>query len=163
VLLAIELLDELAFGVQEAAWPLLRDELGLTYADVGLLVAVPNLVATTVEPLFGLLGDAGRRRGVVVAGGAAFALALAGWATAGGFVPLLAAFVLLATASGAFVSLAQATLVDLHPRGPDAAMARWALAGSAGVTLAPLALAGAVALGVGWRGVVSRSRSRRPC
>lgn len=32
LLLAIELLDELVFGVQMAAWPVIRDELSLNYA-----------------------------------------------------------------------------------------------------------------------------------
>jgi hypothetical protein len=34
-LLAIELLDELVFGAREAAWPLVRDELSLSYTQSG--------------------------------------------------------------------------------------------------------------------------------
>lgn len=35
VLLVIEFLDELVFGVGEAAWPLIRADLGLSYAQIG--------------------------------------------------------------------------------------------------------------------------------
>ena len=56
-LLAIELLDELVFGAREAAWPLIRSDLGLSYAQIGLLLGVPNLVAAFIEPVLGILGD----------------------------------------------------------------------------------------------------------
>jgi hypothetical protein len=38
-LLAIELLDELVFGAREAAWPLIRDQLSLSYTQIGLLLS----------------------------------------------------------------------------------------------------------------------------
>ncbi|HEX8130315.1 MAG TPA: hypothetical protein VF527_14520, partial [Pyrinomonadaceae bacterium] len=41
-LLAIEFLDELVDGSRQAAWPLIRRDLSLSYADIGLLLAVPN-------------------------------------------------------------------------------------------------------------------------
>jgi len=37
--LAIEFLDEFVFGAREAAWPLIRSDLGLSYAQVGLLLS----------------------------------------------------------------------------------------------------------------------------
>ena len=42
-LLFIEFLDEFFFGALEAAWPLIRDELSLTYVQVGLLLSVPRV------------------------------------------------------------------------------------------------------------------------
>ena len=36
--LAIEFLDELAGGVGSAAWPLVRNDLNLTYVQIGLLL-----------------------------------------------------------------------------------------------------------------------------
>jgi MFS transporter, FSR family, fosmidomycin resistance protein len=139
------------FGVREAAWPLLRDDLGLSYAEIGLLLAVPNLVGGLVQPAFGLLADAGRRRALVLGGGVAFAGALAAVAGAWGFLPLMLASVVLAPASGAFVSLAQATLIDVGGGGPERNMARWVAAGSVGVVAGPLLLSVALAAGVGWR------------
>jgi MFS transporter, FSR family, fosmidomycin resistance protein len=40
-LLAVEVLDELVFGAREAAWPLIRRDLDLSYAEVGLLILLP--------------------------------------------------------------------------------------------------------------------------
>ena len=45
--LAIELLDELVFGAREAAWPLIRTDLDLTYLQIGVLLSVPAAVAAT--------------------------------------------------------------------------------------------------------------------
>jgi FSR family fosmidomycin resistance protein-like MFS transporter len=147
----VELLDELVGGVLQAAWPLIRDDLGLGYGQIGLALAIAELVATLVEPAIGILGDTSRRRPLVLAGGCGFALSLLVLAAAPGFVVLVAAFVLFWPSSGAFVSLSQASLMDLHPGAHERNMARWTLAGSVGVVGGPLLLALALLLGVGWR------------
>ncbi|HKE98151.1 MAG TPA: MFS transporter [Actinomycetes bacterium] len=152
MLLAVELFDELVYGAREAAWPLIRADLGLSYAQVGVLLSVPGLLAALIEPALGVLADGRRRRALVLGGGAAFVAALLLAAAAGGFAPLLAAFVLMGPASGAFVSLSQATLTDLDPARRERSMARWVVAGSVGAVAGPLVLAAVVALGGGWRG-----------
>jgi hypothetical protein len=38
IFLVIEFLDEFVFGARESAWPLIRADPGLTYAQVGLLL-----------------------------------------------------------------------------------------------------------------------------
>nr|WP_246580981.1 MFS transporter [Deinococcus aestuarii] len=149
--LVIELLDELVDGVTGAAWPLVREDLSLSYAQVGLLLGVPAVLANLVEPAFGLLADAGRRRGLVLGGGVAFAASLMLFAVSGGFWSLLAALVLFYPASGAFVSLTQAALMDAEPARREQNMARWALAGSLGNVAGPLLLGLAVTAGLGWR------------
>ena len=88
---------------------------------------------------------------MVLGGGVAFAGGLALAAGAEGFVLLLLAFCTLFPASGAFVSLSQATLMDVDPDGRERNMARWTLAGSVGVVAGPLLLAASVAVGGGWR------------
>jgi len=153
VLLAIEFLDELAFGVREAAWPLLRTDLNLSYAQIGLLLGVPNVVSSLVEPVLGVLGDVWKRWILIVGGGLCFALGLLATALAPSFAPLLFASILLYPASGAFVSLSQASLMDLDPLRHEQLMARWTLAGSVGVVAGPLLLGAGIALGLGWRGV----------
>ncbi|HEY3211256.1 MAG TPA: MFS transporter [Actinomycetota bacterium] len=142
------------FGVRETAWPLIRTDLGLSYLQIGLLLTLPNLLGAVVQPGLGILGDSGHRRPIVLSGGIAFALALVGTSLAWGFHPLLAASLLLASASGAFVSLSQASLMDLEPTAHERNMARWAAAGSIGVVVGPLALAGSAAAGVRWRGLI---------
>ena len=140
--------------MREAAWPLIRRDLGLDYVAIGLLITVPDVVGALVQPVLGLLGDTGRRRPVVLVGGVVFAISLLLLAAANGFVPLLVAFAILSPASGAFVSLAQATMMDDAPDDRDRAMAQWVLAGSVGVVVGPLLLAGALHAGFGWRAVM---------
>ncbi len=149
--LLIEFLDEVAFGSREAAWPLVRSDLGLSYAEVGLLLALPTVASGLLEPLFGILGDAGGRRRIIVGGGVAFAVAFVLAAVSSGFGMLLAAFALMYPASGAFVSLSQASLMDASDGEHEQAMARWGVAGSLGVVLGPLALAAASVTSLGWR------------
>jgi FSR family fosmidomycin resistance protein-like MFS transporter len=150
-LLLVEFLDELVFGVREAAWPLMRDDLRLSYTQVGVLLSVPGVVGNLIEPSFGILGDVWRRRTLVLAGGVMFALAslLVGLSTS--FAALLAATILLNPASGAFVGLSQATLMDAAPERREQNMARWALAGSIGNAVGPVALGASLWFGFGWR------------
>jgi len=152
-LLAIEFFDEFVFGVREAAWPLIRDDLGLTYAQIGVILAVPGLFSSIIEPFLGILGDVWRRRALILGGGGAFGLALLLTALSQDSALLLVAFTLMYPASGAFVTLSQATLMDLDPSHHEQNMARWNLAGSVGVVAGPLALAALVAVGIGWRGL----------
>jgi FSR family fosmidomycin resistance protein-like MFS transporter len=80
-----------------------------------------------------------------------FALALLLAALSQSFAILLVSFALFYPASGAFVSLSQATLMDTAPARHEQNMARWTLAGSLGVVAGPLALGAATRLGLGWR------------
>jgi FSR family fosmidomycin resistance protein-like MFS transporter len=154
-LLLIEFLDEFVFGAGEAAWPLIRTDLGLSYAQVGLLLGLPNIVGNMIEPVIGILGDVWQRRTLVLGGGVVFALALALTALSQSFGVLLFSFILFYPASGAFVSLSQANLMDLDPSRHEQNMARWVFAGSVGVVAGSLVLGVAVALGLGWRGLYS--------
>ena len=112
---------------------------------------MPSLVALAVEPVLGILAVTWRRRLLVLGGGLAFAAALALAAVSTSFWPLLVAFALLYPASGAFVSLSQAALVDREPERREHAMALWTFAGAVGAVAGPLLLAAAVAAGLGWR------------
>jgi FSR family fosmidomycin resistance protein-like MFS transporter len=152
-LLAIELLDELVFGAREAAWPLIRDDLSLSYAEIGLLLSVPSLVSLAVEPVLGVVAVTWRRRVLVLGGGVLFTAALALLAVAPSFWALLAAFSVLYPASGAFVSLSQAALMDLQPERREHNMARWTLAGYTGAVVGPVLLAAFAWVGLGWRGL----------
>ena len=142
----------MVFGIREAAWPLVRIELSLTYLQIGMLLSIPGIFSAIVEPSLALLSDTGHRRRVVLSGGVTFALALLLIASSPGFAVLLTASCLLYPASGAFVSLAQATWMDLDPNATERNMGRWVLAGSLGAVLGPAALGAAVAMGSSWRG-----------
>jgi len=153
VLLLIEFLDELVFGAREAAWPPISRDLGLSYAQIGVLLGIPILVSNLIEPILGILADVWRRRVLILSGGLCFigALLLTGFSR--GFTTLLAAFMVFGPASGAFVSLAQATLMDLAPNRHEQNMARWTFAGSVGVLAGSLAIGALAWLGWSWRGL----------
>ena len=150
-LLGVEFLDELAFGTSEAAWPLVRDDFALGYAEIGLLLSVPRIFGNLVEPSLGIAAEVTSRRAFIVVGGALFALSLALAASSTGFWSLLLALMLINPAAGAFVGLSQAALMDAEPLRREQNMARWAFAGSAGQVAGSLSVAAAVALGAGWR------------
>ncbi len=150
-LYGVELLDELIYGLVGAALPLLKNDLALSYTEVGLLFTVPGLVALAGEPLIGLLGDTRYRRALVVGGILATAIGLLLTGLSQTFVLILFAFTILYIASGAYVNLAQATLVDRDPNRAGQTMARWTLLGSIGVSVAPVFLTTALALGHTWR------------
>lgn len=149
--LLIEFFDELVFGFLVSALPVVRTALGLSYAQVGLLLGLPALFNLVLEPVLLLVGDTPRRKALMVAGGMALGVALALAASARRFEALLIGLVLAFPASGAFVTLSQASLMDRSPGREPQAMARWTLAGSLGNLVGPLLLAGVVALGASWR------------
>jgi FSR family fosmidomycin resistance protein-like MFS transporter len=149
--LLIEFFDELNYGIENAALPAIRADLGISYVQIGLLLGLPGILNTAIEPVLMLLGDTRYRRHIILAGGVAIILSLIAIASTQSFVVVLIALVIGYPASGAFVSLSQATLMDLNPGREPQMMARWTVAGSAANLLGPLLLAGGFALGFGWR------------
>ncbi len=142
----------MADGAKGAALPLIRADLGLSYAQIGLLIAVPLLVGSLIELPLGLVAGHGKvRHRLVLAGGVVVTASLAAVAAAHSATALLVALVAFFPASGAFVSLTQAALMDQAPGRQQQRMAAWNLAGSAGAVGGPLLLAGVVAAGGTWR------------
>jgi MFS transporter, FSR family, fosmidomycin resistance protein len=150
--LAVAAVDELVDGTKSAALPLIRQDLHLSYGQIGLLASVPLLLGSVLELPLGVLAGHGRaRRAAVAGGGIVFILALVAVATARSFAGLLVAFVAFFPASGAFVSLTQSGLMDADPPRQEQHMARWELAASAGSVGGPILLAAVLAAGGGWR------------
>ena len=153
IFLLIEFLDELVFGVTDSAWPLMRTDLHLNYVQIGLALSLPGIIGNMIEPFLGILGDVWKRRVLILGGGISFALACLLTAISHNFIFLLVSFIVFNPASGAFVSLSQATLMDTDPLRHEQNMARWTFAGSVGVFLGPLLLGAAAWVGFGWRGL----------
>jgi FSR family fosmidomycin resistance protein-like MFS transporter len=149
--LAIEFFDELHYGIQGAALPALRADLGIDYAQIGVLLGLPGLVGTLIEPIIMLLGDTRLRKGLILGGGVAIAIATLLAAAGASFPAVLAAFAIGFPASGAFVTLSQASLMDANPGRETQMMARWTLAGSLANLIGPLLIAAGFWLGFGWR------------
>jgi len=164
IYLLIEFLDELVFGVGETAWPLFRDDLHLTYTQIGLLLSLPGIIAAFIEPFIGILGDVWRRRVLIVMGGVLFTASLLITSLSFSFLFLLLSFILFFPSSGAFVSLSQANLMDSDTTRHEQNMARWTFAGSLGVLSGPLLLGLFVYFGLGWRGAYAALASfSTPC
>lgn len=152
IFLCVEFVDELVDGTLSAAWPLVQTEFQLTYTDIGLLLSVPVFVAHIIEPIVGLLGDIWRRYWLIVLGGLAFSASLLLFASATSFWGLMLALVLFYPASGTFVALSQATLMDETTEGDhERRMVWWTFSGYLGVAVGPLIVAALLWAGVGWR------------
>src|ERR1041384_5081270 len=113
--LLIEFLDELVFGVGEAAWPLIRNDLGLNYAQIGLALSLPGFLANFIEPFLFTISDVWKRRAVILLGGVFFTLSLLLTGVSTSFYLLLFSFILFTPSPGAFVSISQASLMDSEP------------------------------------------------
>jgi FSR family fosmidomycin resistance protein-like MFS transporter len=153
VLYGVELLDEFIYGLFGATLPAIKTEFALTYTQVGLLFTLPGFIGVLGEPFIGLLGDTRHRRTLVLGGIMATAIGLALIAGAQQYVPLLLAQCLMYVASGAYVNLSQATLIDRDLRRAENTMARWVLMGAIGVTISPLLITVVLSLEGSWRAV----------
>ena len=151
IFLIIEFIDELVFGVTDAAWPLIRSDLGLSYGQIGLALSLPGLLSNFIEPFLFILGDVWRRRAIILLGGVFFTISLVLTAVSQSFLLLLFSFIVFNPSSGMFVGLSQASLMDAEPSRQEQNMARWTFAGSLGVVLGPLLLGGMTLLAFGWR------------
>jgi FSR family fosmidomycin resistance protein-like MFS transporter len=149
--LLIEFFDELHYGVQGAALPYIRNDLGLTYAQAGLLLGLPGLLGSFFEPVIMLFGDTSLRKSLIILGGSSLVGVVILLGTAQTFPIALIAMTISFLASGAFVTLSQATLMDLNPNRQPQMMARWTLAGSIGNLAGPLLVAAVFTQGLSWR------------
>jgi FSR family fosmidomycin resistance protein-like MFS transporter len=151
IYLLIEFIDELVFGVGEAAWPLIRNDLGLNYFQIGLALSLLGLLANFIEPFIFILGDVWKRRAIILLGGLFFTISLLLTGASDSFPVLMFSFILFNPSSGAFVSLSQSSLMDSAPTRHEQNMARWTFAGSVGVMSGPLLLGGLAFFNLGWR------------
>ena len=149
--LFVEYFDELVFTIVGVAMPFLRHDLGLDYAQIGLLFGAPAILSTVLEPAVLLLGDTPLRGRLILAGGLLLGIAFLLVGGADRFPVLLLALTVSYPASGAFVGLTQATMIERHPARESEMMARWTAAGTLGSLSGPALFAGLVALGLSWR------------
>ena len=151
IMLVIEFLDEFVFSAGEAALPLIRDSFDLSYTQIGLFLTIPALLASFIEPVIGIFADTKHRKTIMVGGGLVFGAGLIFQGISPTFAILVLAVIVQYPASGAFVTVAQASLMDNAPHRRENNMALWTFSGSLAVVAGPLVLTGMLALGGGWR------------
>jgi predicted MFS family arabinose efflux permease len=149
-LLSTVLFDELITGFPVVGLPLLRDQLGLSYGQIGLLFSVEALSGMILSPIISLLSDRGTKRWWVIGGSLGLAISLVLMGSTHNFGLLLAAFAFSSPAGSAAVGLSQAALIDAAPQESAQTMTRWTLMGSVGDLLSPLAVAAIASLHLGW-------------
>jgi len=144
------LLDEVVTGFPVVGLPLLRDQFGLSYEQVGVLFGLSALCGMILDPIINLLSDRGSKRWWVLAGLLGLVLSFVLMGSVHNFGFLLLAFALYVPASNAAVGLSEAILIDQAPQNSTRTMTRWVLLSSIGDLLSPLVVALFVTLHLGW-------------
>jgi predicted MFS family arabinose efflux permease len=130
--------------------PALRDDLGLSYAEAGAVLAGLS-AGGLIGHGFIVATDFLDRRVIATLGALGYGLCMAAFALGASFPVLLTASILWGASSDAFVHGCEVALVDLAGDDLAPALARTNLYGAIGDLLGPLTLAGAAALGLSWR------------
>jgi predicted MFS family arabinose efflux permease len=149
-LLSTTLLDEIVSGFPIVGLPLVRDQLNLSYAQIGLLLSIGGIVAIVLEPMVNLLSDRTPRRYWILGGLLTLALTFILAGNAPNFIVLLLAFALISPASDAALGQSEATLIDQNPQNSTQTMTHWTLMGAIGDLLAPLTVTLIVSMHMGW-------------
>jgi len=147
------LLDELISGFLFIDLPLVREQLGLSYEQLGLLFTVGACSGMILDPILSLLSDRSSKRWWILAGFMGLAVGFALLGSVQNFALLLATFVLIFPADSAAVGLSEAALIDIAPNDSVRTMTRWTLLSSIGDLLSPLAVTAILAIGLGWSGL----------
>ena len=147
-LLSASLLDEIVTGFAVVGVPLIRDQFGLSYSQVGLLFTAGALTAMVLDPIISMLSDRSSKRYWILGGylAAAICSLLAG--TTASFMILLFALALSSPANEAAIGLSQAALIDDNIQAST--MLRWTMLASIGDLLSPLIVSFMVSLHLGW-------------
>lgn len=155
-LIYVDFLDELGSGVGPVSAADIRDDLGLGYGELGLILLVaPLLLSMFIEgPLLLLLSDRWRRDRVAALCVALMGVCMLAAAGAGTAWALAAALGVWGSLSGVGCGLSQGMLMDAYPEARERWMTRWTLMGTLGDAATPALIVGAVALGLGWRGAL---------
>ncbi|MDP2213147.1 sugar MFS transporter [Phenylobacterium sp.] len=135
-------------GVLEA----LREDVGLSYAQGGLVLAALSL-GGMVGIVFQAAADYVSRRWLSALGALAYGGAMIAFGLSDSFIMLFAAAFVWGAASDAFIHGCEVALVDLAGDDLPRALGRVNAWSAVGDLLAPLTLALAAAVGLGWRGL----------
>lgn len=144
------LLDEWTTGFLVVALPQLRDAVGLSYEQIGLLFTFGALTSLFFDPILNALSDRFPKHLPMLVGTLVLVACYALVGFANTFALLALGFALLRPAATTAVDLAQLSLIDLRPSASARIMARWTLLSGVGDLLAPLTVALFLAIHWGW-------------
>lgn len=116
LLLAVNLLNYVDRQVLYAVFPLIKADLGLTDTELGFLGSSFMLCYMTIAPLFGWLGDRGRRTRLAAFGLAVWSAATALAGSAGSYRTLLAARTAVGVGEASFGTVSPGLVADYFPR-----------------------------------------------
>lgn len=149
-LLLVGFADEWFTFLPAGLFESLRADLGLTYAQAGLVLAGLSL-GGIVGLVFEAAADYVSRRWLATLGALAYGGAMIAFGLGDGFWPLFAAAFVWGAASDAFIHGCEVALVDLAGDALPKALARSNAWSAVGDLLAPLVIAAAALAGLDWR------------
>jgi len=115
VLTAMNLLNYIDRYIPSALKDPIKEDLGLTEFQTGLLLSAFIVVYMVASPVFGALADRWPRTWLVAGGVALWSLATGAGALATGFVSLLVARALVGVGEASYATLAPSLLGDFYP------------------------------------------------
>ncbi len=150
LMLVARFLDEWWVGLLLILMPVIRTDLGLSYAQVSVLLASFGWAGWVADPATGLAADVYPRRPLMAASAAATAGVLLVLSGADAFGVLLLVCLGYSIAVTPPATIADAVLVEAHPDAPGRIMARQTLIDTVGALLAPLTASLLAVLGIAW-------------
>jgi DHA1 family chloramphenicol resistance protein-like MFS transporter len=149
-LLLVRFADESVSFLPYGAVESIRDDVGLSYVQAGILLALYPGIGLLATP-FGVVVDYVSRRLLAATGGIGYAAGLFLFAAAGDFATLFVAVVLMGLFGDVLVRAVEVALVDVTGDDLEPALARSNLLAAIGALIGPLLLAAALGTGLGWR------------
>jgi predicted MFS family arabinose efflux permease len=147
---SVRLVDESITFLPAGSLELLRADLGLTYAQAGVVLAAAAPGAM-VGTLASAAADHRSRRAIAAGGAILLAFCMAAFGAGQSFITLLLASFVAGGASTAMVDAAEVAMVDLAGDDLRPWLARSNLAGALGDLAGPALLAGVALAGWSWR------------
>ena len=119
---------------------ILRERLGLTYAQVGGGAAVFTFSASIMQPVYGLLADRWRTTALIILSPGIAALGLGAISLTGPYPAVLACLFAAGIGVAAFHPQGATQAVDCLPKRPNLSMALFVGAGNLGFAIGPIAI-----------------------
>jgi hypothetical protein len=151
LLFGVALLIQMISAFPSVGLPLLRDQVPLSYREVGLLFSAGAVSAMIIEPVVNVLSDlTASKKYWVIGATAVLPVAFLMASLAHSFVLLLFSFALLYPAHDIVDSTVQTALIDDEPSKSMRTLTRLAYFGNMGDFLAPVTIAVIAFLALGW-------------